>query len=226
MQSEIRSFEDVAHVKSVTRYSRAERTGLVAGDMILAFGEHPPKLVQEAPESLETMKSDDLLTIVREGVFFRLAYGDGLEGADIEQGPAAEGVSVPPGVDWPRYWGGLQPGGGFILIPERVSWAWALFPPLLYTRFRQWMMFAATVLTWAVGFLAGGPVVFVLAYIVTTIPPLALGANLLRDAALKQGYVARGLYSVASSGHAASIEVATSRALKAAKEPQAAAPHQ
>ena len=220
MQAEIRSFEDVAHVKSVTRYSRAERAGLLAGDMIIAFGPHPPKLVQEAPESLETLKPDDLIAIIRNGVYFRLVYGDGLEGAEIEAGAAAENIPVPAGVDWPKYWGGVQMGGGFILVPERISWAWSLFPPLLYTRYRQWLMFTATVLTWAVGFLAGGPIVFALAYVATVLLPMSLGASLLQEAAMKQGYIARGVYALASSGHVASLEVATTDAMRQARTPQ------
>jgi hypothetical protein len=224
MQAEIRSFEDVAHVKSVARYSRAERAGLLAGDMIIAFGPHPPKLVQEAPESLETLKADDLIAVIRNDVYFRLVYGDGLEGAEIEAGPAAENIPVPPGVDWPKYWAGAQTGGGFILVPERISWAWSLFPPLLYTRYRQWLMFTATGLTWAVGFLAGGPVVFALAYIATVLLPMSLGASLLQEAAMKQGYVARGVYALASSAHAASLEVATTQALRQARTPQKSPP--
>ncbi len=225
MRAEIRSFEDVAHVKAVPRYSKAERSGLLAGDMIIAFGQYPPKVVQESPDLLETMRPDDLVAIIRDGVYFRLAFGDGFESAEIEAGPAAEGVPVPPGIDWPRYWGGMQWDNGFILIPERISWIWSLFPPLLYTRFRQWLMFAATVLTWAVGYLAGGPVVFALAYIATALLPMVLGASLLREGAMKQGFIPRGYYSLASSGHVACLEIATTQSMKKAKDaPRPSAP--
>jgi hypothetical protein len=105
-----------------------------------------------------------------------------------------------------------------ILIPEKLSCVWTFFPPLLYTRFRQWQMLTATLLIWCVGYLSGGIVIFIIAYAATVILPLLTGSNLLREAAMKQGYLARGYYAVASHSLVAALEIATANTIKESRE--------
>jgi hypothetical protein len=214
MQIEARTFDDIVVVTSVARFTQAERTGLVVGDMIVSFGFHAPSIALDDRELLQSLKRTDWLTILRNGVMFRLSCSEGLQGLDFEAATPAELIEVPTGLDWDHYWGGVQPNGSMTLIPDRISALWTLFPPFLYLRFRQWQMLTATLLVWGVSFLAGGMVMLVIAYVATAVLPWLAGPNLLREAAIKQGYLARGSYAIASHSLAASLEIATANAIR------------
>jgi hypothetical protein len=218
MQSETRTFDDLVIVTTVHRFTPAERTGLLVGDLIVSFGACSPSAVLEDRELLQTLKRMDWLTVLRGGIMFRLAFSEGLHGLEFEAATPGGLIDVPTGVNWPRYWGGVQSNGEMILIPENLSCYWTFFPPLLYARFRQWQMLTATVLVWCVGYLSGGIVVFIIAYAATVILPLLMGSNLLREASMKQGYLARGSYAVASHNLAAALEIATVNTIKEYRE--------
>ena len=75
-------------------------------------------------------------------------------------------------------------------------------------------MLTATLLVLCVSFLAGGIVVLIIAYVATAILPWLAGPDLLREAAIKQGYLARGSYAIASHSLAASLEIETANAIR------------
>lgn len=218
MKNETRTFDDLVVVTAVQRFTAAERTGLIVGDFIISFGLHSPSLVLGDRDVLQDIKPADWLTVLRGGVMFRLSFNEGLQGIEFEAATPAELVEVPAGTNWPHYWGGVQSSGSMVLIPDLISSLWTLFPPFLYARFRQWQMLTATLLVWGVGYLAGGMVVFIIAYASTAILPLIAGSNLLRQASEKQGYLSRGSYAIASYGQAAALEIATANALTEQRE--------
>jgi len=213
MKTEVRTFDDVVLVTKVMRYTPAERIGLVAGDHILAFGPHPPHAVVSDNDLLGTLKRSDLLFIMRGKTAFKLGYGEGIEGAEIEAGRPLEDVTIPSGLNWPHYWGGLQNTGGMILVPDHISPLWAILPPLLYARFRNWQMLSAIALVWCVG-LIEGPVTLAMAYLVSVAAALFGGASMMREASERQGYVSRGTYFIASSADAAALELITAERLR------------
>ena len=144
---------------------------------------------------------------------FKLVYGEGLEGAAIEAGRPLENVTVPTGLHWPHYWGGMQNTGELILVPDHISPLWAILPPLLYARYRNWQMLAAIALVWCVG-LVEGPVTLAMAYLVSVAAALFGGASMMREASERQGYVARGSYFIARGADAAALEVVTAERVR------------
>ena len=214
MLSETRTFEDLVVVTAVARFTPAERTGLVVGDLIVSFGLHAPSIALDDREMLQSLKRTDWLTILRGGVMFRLSCSEGLHGFEFEAAAPVELIVVPTGLNWNHYWGGVQLNGSMTLIPNNISPLWTLFPPFLYLRFRQYQMLTATLLVLCVSFLAGGMVVLIIAYVATAILPWLAGPDLLREAAIKQGYLARGSYAIASHSLAASLEIETANAIR------------
>jgi len=213
MKTEQRTFDNPVQVTHVSRYSKAERNGLLAGDLILTLGAHAPTEVLENPELAASIKSGEWLLIRRDDVAFRLAIGEGLEGCTFEATTPAENVTVPSSGQWVTYWGGVQTGGAMILIPDHISWAWSLLPPVLYARFHNWQMLAAIGLVWAIA-LVEGPITFILCYLVAVAVALVGGAAMLVEASKKQGYAPRGHYGLASYQSAAALELVTARLLK------------
>jgi hypothetical protein len=208
MKTETRTFDDVVLVTKVTRYTPAERIGLMAGDHILSFGPHPPHAIVSDNDLLGTLKRSDLLFVMRGKTAFKLGYSEGIEGATFEAARPLEDVTVPTGVNWPHYWGGMQTSGALILVPDHISPLWAILPPLLYARFRNWQMLAAISLVWCVGVIEG-PVTFAMAYLVSVAAALFGGASMMREASERQGYVPRGSYHIAHDTDAAALEITT-----------------
>lgn len=208
MKTETRTFDDVVLVTKVTRYTPAERIGLMAGDQILSFGPHPPHAIVSDNDLLGTLKRTDLLFVMRGKTAFKLGYSEGIEGAAFEAARPLEDVTVPTGVNWPHYWGGMQTSGALILVPDHISPLWAIIPPLLYARFRNWQMLAAISLVWCVGVIEG-PVTFAMAYLVSVAAALFGGASMMREASERQGYVPRGSYHIAQDSDAAALEITT-----------------
>ena len=208
MKTEVKTFDDVVEAIAVERYSHAERTGLLKWDKIVAFGIHNPKEIIHDPGLIETLKPQDYITIVRGDIVFKLHYGNGLEGAKFEAAKAVENVEVGVETLWPVYWGGRQNSGNTVFIPDHLFWGWALMPPLLYARFHIWMFVTATFLLWAIAAFQG-LILFLIAYLASVALPLIYGAELLREAAQKQGYAPRGIYAISSHGQAAALEMLT-----------------
>jgi hypothetical protein len=98
----------------------AERTGVIKGDIILAFGTLSPAEVIENREAMAGLKRHDWLLIQRGTTVFKLAFGEGLEGCLMEAHARVE-VDLPTGVDYPTWWGGVQSGGAMVLIPDKIS---------------------------------------------------------------------------------------------------------
>ena len=216
MKTEIKTFDDVVEVSAIERYSQAERTGLLKGDKIVAFALHSPREIVHDPGIIETLKSHDYLTVVRGDIIFKLHYGNGLEGAKFESARAVENIEVGVESLWSTYWGGTQNSGQTIFIPDHLFWGWSLLPPLLYARFHIWMFVTATFLLWAIAAFQG-LIVFLIAYFASAALPLIYGSELLREAAQKQGYAARGIYAIATHGQAAALEILTCKLLNEAR---------
>ncbi len=216
MKTETRTFDDVVEVTKVSRFTAAERVGLIAGDRIISFGQFSPNDVIADNALLGSLKRNDWLLLMRGKTTFRLSYGEGIEGANIEAGRPLEDVTIPTGTTWPLYWGGVQTTGEMILVPSHISPVWAILPPLLYTRFRNWQMLTAISLVWCVG-LAEGPVTFAMAYLVSVAAALFGGAALMREASERQGYVPRGSYQLATGADSAALEVITAERLRRIK---------
>ena len=214
MKTEQRTFDSPVQVTHVARYSKAERNGLVAGDLVLALGAHAPTEVLENPELITTLKRGEWLLLRRGDVGFRLAVGEGLEGSTFEATTPAENVTMPSSGQWVTYWGGTQTGGAMVLVPDHLSWGWTLLPPLLYARFHNWQMLAAIGLVWSIA-LVEGPVTFLLSYFIAVAVAMVGGSSMLVDASKKQGYAARGHYGLASYQSAAALELVTEQVLKA-----------
>lgn len=213
MKTEQRTFDHPAQVTSVARYSKAERNGFIGGDLILSFGAHSPTELIENPELASQLKAGEWLLMVRGGIPFRLMIGEGLEGCVYEATTPAENITLPSSGQWETYWGGIQTGGGMVLVPETISWLWALVPPLLYARFRNWQMISAIILVWCIA-LVEGPITFVLSYLISVAVAIAGGSKMLIDASQKQGYSPRGSYGLASYASAAALELKTVEILK------------
>jgi len=214
MKTELRTFDYPVQVISVNRYSKAERNGVIVGDLILSFGAHSPTELIEKPEMAAQLKAGEWLLMVRAGVPFRLAVREGLDGCTYEATTPAENITMPSSGQWENYWGGVQSGGAMLLVPENISWGWALFPPLLYARFHNWQMITAVGLVWCIA-LVEGPITFVLSYFISVAVALAGGSKMLIDASQKQGYAPRGSYGLASYSSAAALEIVTAEVLKA-----------
>lgn len=221
MTTEPRTYEAPAIVTHVARYMPAERTGVIKGDIILAFGTLSPAEVIENREAMAGLKRHDWLLIQRGTTVFKLAFGEGLEGCLMEAHARVE-VDLPTGVDYPTWWGGVQSGGAMVLIPDKISRLWALLPSLLYVRFRNWMMFTATSLVWLTAYIVEGPVTLIIAYLITVAVAALGGPSMLRDASEKQGYIGRGHYAIASYRDAAALEIVTEERLNPHKIKKAA----
>ena len=208
MKTEQRTFDHPAQVISVTRYSPAERNGLIAGDLILLVGSHSASELIENPEMASKIKHGEWLLMIRRGVPFRLAVGEGLEGCVFEAATPIENITIPIGEQWESYWGGVQTDGAMVLVPENIGWAWALLPPILYARFRNWQMIAAVTLVWCTA-LVEGPITFILSYLIAVAVALVGGSKMLIDASQKQGYSPRGTYGLGSYASAAALELKT-----------------
>jgi hypothetical protein len=213
MKTEVRTFDDLVKVSQVGRYTPAERTGLLAGDLILFFGIHPPSAVSANSDLIATLKRGDWLFVLRGDVAFRLMFGEGIEGAQFESANPAENITVATGVSWMQYWGAMQTNGQTIFVPETITPWWAIVPPLLYARYRNWQMLAAILLVWLVA-LTQGPVTLALAYLVSVAAAMFGGASLMRDALQKQGFVPRGIYSIARHTDVAALEIITCERLR------------
>lgn len=222
MPMETRSFDDPVLVTTVVRYTPAERSGLVAGDIVLSFGAHKASALKEDPELVERIGAKDWLTVLRGDVYFKLQPRDGLNGATFEPATPLENIEIPvEDSSWFVCSAGMQSNGSLLLVPQYLSPFWTLIPVLLYARFRLWQMMTGAVLVYFIAAMMG-VVPFILTYIVTSLPVLTSGAYLVRSAAEKQGYAKRGDVMIASNRDAAALEIETTKRSQAARKPQPA----
>jgi hypothetical protein len=211
MSEPLFSPDDVAAVDLVERGSSADRTGLMVGDRILRFGRHMPSEIIAHENPMSLLGRADWMLVLRDEVFFKLAVGAGIEGAEMRRGERVEGLEPPAETEnWISCHGALGRGRGIIVLPDRISPLWALVPPLLFARHHLWQFTAAIVLIYAVAG-AFGFVPALLAYVTSMITVGAGGAALLRDAAGKQGWHPTARLAVASWNEAAKLEVTTAK---------------
>lgn len=220
MPLENRSFDDPVLVTAVGRYTPAERSGLLAGDIILMFGPHKSAALKEDPDLIHRIGGKDWLVILRGGVYFKLQPRDGLEGATFEASTPLENIAIPvEDQSWFTCHCGMQSSGSILLVPQHISAVWAFVPVLLYTRYRLWQMLTGSVLVYGIAAMMG-LVPFILTYVVTALPVITSAAYLVRSASEKQGYARRGDVMVASGRDAAALEVETGRRNRAQRNPQ------
>lgn len=219
MPMETRSFDDPVLVTAVGRYTPAERSGLIAGDLVLTFGPHKSSALKEDPDLVQRIGGKDWLTILRGEIYFKLQARDGLAGASFEATTPLDNVSIPAeGPSWFTCSCGMQADGTTLLIPEKISPLWTFLPVILYTRFRLWQMLTGAVLVYCLSAVMGFEA-FLLAYFVSSLPVLTSGAYLMRSASEKQGYAKRGDVMVASWSDAAALEIQTAKRIYAARHP-------
>ena len=216
------SLEDAVEVETVARGSKAERIGLLAGDVILRFGRHAPSEAVDSPTLIGLLGRHEDLTVLRGEVTFRLAVGAGIEGAEFIRARPLEGIALPAEEgDWVLCHGALRRGAGMLVLPARASVIWALVPFVCFVRFRLWQMAAATALVYGIA-AAMGLVPFILAYGTSMVTVAMGGSTLLRDAAARQGWLPTARLSLAETGDAAKLEVATAERWKIENEKAAA----
>ncbi len=217
------SLDDAVEVETVARGSKAERIGLLPGDVILRFGRHAPSEVIEGPTLIGLLGRHENLTVLRGEVVFRLMVGGGLEGAEFIRARPLEGIALPSDEgDWISCHGALRRGTGMLVLPAETSAIWALVPFVCFVRFRLWQMAAATVLVYGIA-AAMGLVPFILAYGTSMVTVAMGGSTLLRDAAARQGWLPTAKLFLAAAGDAPKLEVATAERWKIEKEKAAAA---
>lgn len=217
------SLEDAVEVESVARGSKAERIGLVPGDVILRFGRHAPSEAIEAPTIIGLLGRHETLTVLRGDVVFRLAVGPGPEGAEYVRARPLEGIALPAeDGDWIPCHGALRRGKGMLVLPDETSAIWALVPLVCFARHHLWQMAAATALVYGIA-AAMGAVPFVLAYVTSMVTVAIGGPALMRDAAVRQGWQPTARLQLAAEGDAPKLEVATAERWKIETEKAAAA---
>ena len=203
-----------ARVKSVEKGSSAERLGLLTGDIILKLGRHEPLEGVEMPSLLDDISvSKEWLIIQRDTVIFRLAPSGGATGANLEAYPLQEDVICETEGAWHAFYCSIRPGDTMLLIPERISPIWWAIPVIAYGYFRLWQMMAANLFLYGIGWVTS-PLAFGIVYASSVMILVSGGPYLLRDTAVKDGFLPRGRIALGKSGDVAALEMVTGAILR------------
>ena len=203
-----------AQVKSIQKGSAAERLGLLVGDIILKLGKHEPLEGVEMPSLLDEIGSSNAwLVVQRDTVIFRLAPIGGAEGALLEAYPLPEDVVCETESAWRPFYCSVRPGDSMLLIPERISPIFWAFPVIAYGHFRLWQMMGANLFLYGIGWVTS-PIAFTVVYLSSVLILISGGPYLLRETAVKDGFLPRGRVALGKSGDIATLEMVTSAILR------------
>jgi hypothetical protein len=207
----------VARVKDIEKHSPAERLGLIVGDIVLKLGQHEPLEGVEMPSLLDDLAtSHDWLIIQRDTIIFRLSPAGGASGAVLEPFTLPSDVTLETAGQWKAYHCSIRPGDAMLLIPESISPIWWFIPAVAYGYFRLWQMLGANLFLYGIGYVAS-PIVFTVVYVSSVVIFIVGGPYMLRETAVKDGFLPRGRVAVSSQSDVAALEVATGAMLRLAQ---------
>lgn len=204
----------VVRVTEVEKLSPGEKLGLLPGDILLKIGRREPLEALEMPSVLEEIGAEkDWITVKRDKLVFRIATYGGATGITLEPYPLETEITVEAKDAWTPFYSAIRPDDSLLLLPERVASFWLPVPLIAYGYFRLWQMMAATVFLYGIGF-ATGTLAFIVIYIASVIILAVGGPLLLRDAAVKDGFLPRARIALADSDDAPKLEMTTSAILR------------
>ncbi len=206
----------VARVKDIEKHSPAERLGLIVGDVVLKLGQHEPLEGVEMPSVLDDIASSpDWIVVQRDTIVFRLSPVGGASGALLEPFTLPADLTVEAAGGWKAYHCSIRPGDAMLLIPESISPLWWFIPSIAYGYFRLWQMLGANLFLYGIGYVAS-PIAFTVVYVSSVVIFIVGGPYMLRETAVKDGFLPRGRVAVSSQGDVAALEVATGAMLRLA----------
>lgn len=204
----------VVRVTDVEKLSPGEKLGLLSGDILLKIGRREPLEALEMPSVLEEIGGEkDWITVKRDKVVFRVATYGGATGVALEPYPLESEITVEIKDAWTPFYSAIRPDDSLLLLPERVASFWLPFPLIAYGYFRLWQMMAATAFLYGIGF-ATGTFAFIVIYVSSVIILALGGPMLLRDAAVKDGFLPRARIALADPHDAPLLEMITGAILR------------
>ena len=205
-----------ARVKAIQRATAAERLGLLPGDIILKLGRYEPLEGIETPSVLDDISSGhEWIIVQRDTVIFRLSPKGGADGAVLEAYPLQEDIVCESEGAWKAYHCSIRSSDSMLLIPERISPIWWGIPVIAYGHFRLWQMMGGTLFIYGIGWVTS-PLAFSVVYIASILILISGGPYLLRDTAVKDGFLPRGRIALAKSSDVAALEMVTGAILRLA----------
>ena len=207
-----------ARVRDIQRQSPADYLGLIVGDIILSLGRHEPIEGVETPSILDDLSSSpDWLVVLRDTVIFRVAPTGGAAGAVLEPHPLTEEIVHETEGTWKGYYCSIRPGDAMLLIPESISVVWWFIPVIAYGHFRLWQMMGANLFLYGIGYVTS-PLAFAVVYLSSVMILASGGPYMLRETAIKDGFLPRGRVAVGKPSDVAALELATGALLRLASQ--------
>ena len=211
------TFSGIAvRVKHVQKGTPGERLGLLPGDIILKLGKFEPLEGVETPSVLDELgSSHEWIVVQRDTVIFRISPIGGADGVLLEAYPLPEEIVCESDGAWKAYHCSIRSSDAMLLIPERISPIWWGVPVIAYGYFRLWQMMAANLFLYGIGWVTS-PLAFGVVYASSIMILISGGPYLLRDTAMKDGFLPRGKVALAKGSDVAALEMVTGAILRLA----------
>lgn len=203
----------VAKVAAIEKFSLADRSGLLVGDIILQLGNRNPLEAINDPDMLMSLGNKEWITILRDKVIFKVMFGSGLRGLELVQGELLDAVKERENPRWKSYLSAVRPGETLLILPEVPPAHWWPIPLIAYGYYRLWQMVGATLFLYGIGG-AVGLLPFCLTYGISVFTFVAGGASALKDAAHKDGYLPRSKIALSSPDDIHELELVTRAILR------------